>query len=244
VLRTLYAWVVGVAATFFWSSLGILTWPFSPRGDLYLKFARIWSGWILASLGIPLAVEGSSRLEPHRTYLFMANHQSAFDIFALFRAIDHPFRMIAKRVLFFIPILGWSLWMCGFIPINRSNRESAIRSLHKTARRMRNGLSVLVFPEGTRGAGGVIQPFKKGGFYLALQSEVPVVPVVVLGTDRILPKGGRRVGRGSITVRIGEPIETAGRGVGGRGRLMSEVRSAMEAMTAATSEVAEPGRLR
>jgi 1-acyl-sn-glycerol-3-phosphate acyltransferase len=239
-LRTLYAWTVGVVYTLFWSTLGILTWPLSPRGDLYLKFARIWSGWILASLGIPIEVERSARLDSHRTYLFMSNHRSAFDIFALFRAIDHPFRMIAKRGLFFIPIFGWSLWMCGFIPINRSNRESAIKSLHKAAHRMRNGLSVLVFPEGTRGTSPTIQPFKKGGFYLALQSEAPVVPVVLLGTDRILPKGGSKVNRGSITVRIGEPIETAGLGIAARDRLMGEVRSAMERLAETHSEAAAP----
>jgi 1-acyl-sn-glycerol-3-phosphate acyltransferase len=148
--------------------------------------------------------------------------------------------MIAKRGLFFIPIFGWSLWMCGFIPINRSNRESAIKSLHKAAHRMRNGLSVLVFPEGTRGTSPTIQPFKKGGFYLALQSEAPVVPVVLLGTDRILPKGGSKVNRGSITVRIGEPIETAGLGIAARDRLMGEVRSAMERLAETHSEAAAP----
>ena len=76
------------------------------------------------------------RLDPDATYLFMSNHASTFDIFALFVATEHPLRMVAKRVLFFIPIFGWSLWMCGFIPIDRSNRESAIRSLDRAARRI------------------------------------------------------------------------------------------------------------
>lgn len=241
--RTAYAWSIGVAFTVFWSALGILTWPFSPRGDLYLRFARIWSGWILASLEIPLTVEGRERIDPRATYLFMSNHEStAFDIFALFRAIDHPFRMIAKRVLFFIPIFGWSLWMCGFIPIDRSNRGSAIRSLRKAAQRMRGGLSILVFPEGTRGpGGGRLLPFKKGGFHLALEAGVPVVPVVVMGTDRIMPKGSRRVGRGSIRVRIGEPIETAGRGSGAIESLMAEVRGSMEALLARAVDPARAG---
>ena len=96
--RTAYAWLVGVAYTVFWASLGILTWPLSPRGDLYLLYARIWSGWILKSLGIPLEVTGRERLVPGQTYVVMSNHQSVFDIFALFRALDRPFRMVAKRV--------------------------------------------------------------------------------------------------------------------------------------------------
>ncbi len=228
-LRTAYAWTIGVAYTLFWSTLGIVTWPLSPRGDLYLLYARIWSRWILASLRIPIDVEGRERLDAGATYLFLSNHRSTFDIFALFLAVEHPFRMIAKRALFFLPVLGWSLWMCGFVPINRSDRASAIRSLRKAAERMRKGTSILVFPEGTRGS-GPIQPFKKGGFHLALDAGVPVVPVVLLGTERIMPPGSRRVGRGAITARIGAPIPTAGRGVGDLADLMRQVRSAMEAL--------------
>ena len=225
--RTAYAWLVGVAYTVFWASLGILTWPFSPRGDLYLQYARIWSGWILKSLEIPLEVTGRDRLEPGQTYVLMSNHQSIFDIFALFRACDRPFRMVAKRALFWIPILGWSMWMCGFIPIDRSNRDRAIRSLERAARKIRSGVSVLVFPEGTRSRDGTLQPFKKGVFMLALKAGVPVVPVVVLGTDAIMEKGSLRVGRADVTVRIGTPIETVGRDARGRDRLMDEVRRAM-----------------
>ncbi|HYO46312.1 MAG TPA: lysophospholipid acyltransferase family protein [Gemmatimonadota bacterium] len=225
--RTAYAWFMGGVYTGFWATIGILTWPLSPGGDLYLRYARIWSGWILGSLGIPLEVIGQERLEPGRTYVLMSNHQSVFDIFALFRAFDRPFRMVAKRVLFWIPILGWSMWMCGFIPIDRSKRESAIRSLDRAARKIRSGTSVLMFPEGTRSLDGTLHPFKKGGFMLALKAGVPVVPVVVLGTDSIMEKGSLRVGRAEIEVRIGRPIEIAGRGAGSRDRLMDEVRRAM-----------------
>jgi 1-acyl-sn-glycerol-3-phosphate acyltransferase len=234
--RTAYAWLVGVAFTVFWASLGILTWPLSPRGDLYLLYARIWSGWILESLDIPLEVTGRERLEPGRTYVLMSNHQSVFDIFALFRAFDRPFRMVAKRTLFWIPILGWSMWMCGFIPIDRSDRESAIRSLDRAARKIRSGISVLLFPEGTRSRDGTLHPFKKGGFMLALKAGVPVVPVVVLGTDRIMEKGSLEVGRAEVTVRIGEPIATAGRNPKERDRLMEEVRRAMIELGATACE--------
>jgi 1-acyl-sn-glycerol-3-phosphate acyltransferase len=234
--RTAYAWLIGVVYTVFWASLGILTWPLSPRGDLYLRYARIWSGWILKSLGIPLAVVGRERLEPGQTYVVMSNHQSVFDIFALFRAFDRPFRMVAKRALFWIPILGWSMGMCGFIPIDRSNRESAIRSLDRAARKIRSGVSVLVFPEGTRSLDGTLHPFKKGGFMLALKAGVPVVPVVVLGTDAIMEKGSLRVGRSEIEVRIGHPIEISGRRAGSRDLLMEEVRQAMVELGATACE--------
>lgn len=226
--RTVFAWIIGVTYTLFWSTLGIITWPLSPGGDLYLRYARIWSRWILASLRIPWTVFRNDALDREQAYVFMSNHRSTFDIFALFLAIDHRFRMVAKRVLFFIPIFGWALWMCGFIPINRSNRQSAIDSLNRAAQRIRSGVSVLVFPEGTRGTGGVLQPFKKGGFVMALKSEVPVVPVVITGTETIMSNDSIRVGHGSIEMRIGDPIVTAGRGVEARDSLMDEVRRAME----------------
>lgn len=226
-LRTAFAWTIGVVYTVFWASLGIVTWPLSPRGDLYLRYARIWSGWILASLSIPWAVEGRDRLDRDRPYLFMSNHESTFDIFALFVATEHPLRMVAKKALFFIPILGWSMGMCGFIPIDRSNRERAIASLERAAAKIREGISVLVFPEGTRNEGDGLLPFKKGGFVMALRAGVPVVPVVVSGTRSIKRKGDFRVYPGSIRIRFGEPIETAGRGIEARDRLMGEVREAM-----------------
>jgi len=226
-LRTAFAWTIGVVYTGFWAFLGIVTWPLSPRGDLYLRFARIWSRWILGSLSIPITVTGRDRLDPDRSYLFMSNHESTFDIFALFVATEHSLRMVAKRGLFFIPILGWSMAMCGFIPIDRSNRERAIGSLERAAERIRKGISVLVFPEGTRGEGDRLLPFKKGAFVMALRAGVPIVPVVVRGARGIKRKGDFRVYPGSIEVRIGEPIATAGRGVGARDSLMCEVREAM-----------------
>src|SRR5688500_20376498 len=112
--RTAYAWLVGVVYTVFWASLGILTWPLSPRGDLYLLHVRIWSGWILKSLGIPLDVTGRERLEPDQTYVLMSNHQSVFDIFALFRACDRPFRHVAQSTLISIPMLGSAMRILRF----------------------------------------------------------------------------------------------------------------------------------
>ena len=236
--RTVFAWTIGVVYTLFWSSVGIITWPFSPRGELYLSLARTWSRWILATLRIPLSVELQATLEPDQPYIFMSNHRSIFDIFALFLATEHSLRMVAKRVLFFIPIFGWAMWMCRFIPIDRSDREKAIKSLENAARKIREGISVLVFPEGTRGPGEPLLPFKKGSFMMALKAGVPVVPVVVLGSEDVMGARSLRVGHGAITVRLGMPISTAGRGAHARDDLMREVRVAMEAMMA--EPVAQP----
>lgn len=240
-LRTAWAWTIGIGYTLFWSILGMLTWPLSPGGKLYLRFARIWSRWILASLGIPVDVGGRERLDPEATYLFMSNHEStAFDIFALFVATEHPLRMVAKRALFFIPIFGWSLWMCGFIPINRRNREQAIRSLRRAADRIRSGTSVLVFPEGTRSRTGELLPFKKGGFVLAIEAGAPIVPIVVKGTREIMPPDSLRVGKGRITVRFGEPVGTAHLRPGDRESLMARVRAEMERIQRESLAAADP----
>jgi 1-acyl-sn-glycerol-3-phosphate acyltransferase len=189
-----------------------------------------------------LSVESKSRLEPDKPYIFMSNHRSIFDIFALFLATEHSLRMVAKRVLFFIPIFGWALWMCRFIPIDRSNREKAIESLENAARKIREGISVLVFPEGTRGPGEPLLPFKKGSFMMALKAGVPVVPVVVLGTEDVMEARSLRVGYGAITVRLGTPIATADRGTDARDDLMREVRVAMEAMMAEPVAQAASGK--
>jgi 1-acyl-sn-glycerol-3-phosphate acyltransferase len=233
-VRTAFAWTIGVLYTLFWSTMGIVTWPLSPRGDLNLRYARIWSRWILATLRLPIVVEGRERVDAGQTVLLMSNHRSVFDIFALFVATEHRLRMVGKRSLFFIPIFGWSLWMCGFIPIDRSNRIRAIASLERAAERIRSGISILVFPEGTRAVTSALQPFKKGGFMLAIKAGVPVVPVVISGTEEIMPKGSLRVGHGTITVRFGEPIETAGLRPEDRDELMDRVRKSMLAVGGAT----------
>ena len=163
--RTVFAWTIGVVYTLFWSSVGIITWPFSPRGELYLSLARTWSRWILATLRIPFSVESQATLESDQPYIFMSNHRSVFDIFALFLATEHSLRMVAKRALFFIPIFGWALWMCRFIPIDRSDHEKAIKSLENAARKIDRDAPPTMEQVGLRILHGLAEHVRHDQFY-------------------------------------------------------------------------------
>ena len=144
-----------------------------------------------------------------RPYIYMPNHQSNFDIPVLLGHLKVQFRWLAKMELFKIPIFGRAMRKAGYISIDRNNRKSAINSLKAAAEKIKNGVSVLIFPEGTRSRDGKIRPFKKGGFVMAIESGVPIVPVVISGTREIMTKGKFRVNPGQIHMRILTPIDTS-----------------------------------
>jgi 1-acyl-sn-glycerol-3-phosphate acyltransferase len=138
----------------------------------------------------------------------MPNHQSNFDIPVLLGHLTVQFRWLAKMELFKIPIFGHAMRKAGYISIDRKNRESAFKSLAVAAEKIKNGVSVLIFPEGTRSRDGKIQAFKKGGFVMAIDSGVPIVPVTISGTREIMTKGQFRVNSGQIRISIQQPIDT------------------------------------
>jgi 1-acyl-sn-glycerol-3-phosphate acyltransferase len=140
----------------------------------------------------------------------MCNHQSNFDIPVLLGCLPVQFRWLAKTELFKIPIFGRAMRGAGYVEIDRFNRESAFASIEEAARKMKNGVSVMIFPEGTRSRDGNIRPFKKGGFIMALDSGAPIVPIVIQGTWPIMAKSSLRINPGAVTMEIGEPIETTG----------------------------------
>ena len=153
--------------TAFGSLLGLLMRLRDPSGDWVLDLARWWSGWVTGFAGVHISVDNRSNLESHQPYVFMANHASTIDIWALFLAIPRRVRMIAKKQLARIPLFGWVMWAGRFIFIDRQNAAAARRSIDDAGRRIRGGDSVLIFPEGTRTRDGQLGAFKKGGFQLA-----------------------------------------------------------------------------
>src|SRR5690606_31303222 len=138
-------------------------------------------------------------------------------------------RFVAKKELVRVPIFGWCLVTTGQIIIDRGNRERAVRSLRRAAERIRGGASVIVFPEGTRSPSGSLRPFKSGPFHLALEAQVPIVPVTVSGSQRITPKGRLVVHPGTVKITYGPPIPTRGLGLEDRRRLKARVRAAIVA---------------
>jgi 1-acyl-sn-glycerol-3-phosphate acyltransferase len=139
----------------------------------------------------------------------MSNHQSSFDIFVLLAYLKVQFRWLAKAELFRIPLFGFAMKRAGYISIDRSNRRAAFKSLKTASEIIRGGVSVIIFPEGTRSLDGNIRPFKSGGFVIAVESGVPIVPVILHGTRSIMAKDRLRIEPGDVTVEIAEPIETA-----------------------------------
>ena len=171
-------------------------------------FPRTWAKCILAASGVSVAVEEKEALDEEQPYIFAANHQSQFDIFALQGYFKTDFRWLAKKELFRIPLFGSAMLKAGHISIDRSHGRKALLSLKKAAKRISDGTSVIIFPEGTRSRDGQLKPFKPGGMYLAIKAGVPLVPVAIIGTHEILAKGKCMVRPGSIVIRVGKPIDT------------------------------------
>ncbi len=186
----------------------------------------------LAMSGIRYRVIGAENLVQGRAAVYCANHQSNIDPPVLFTALHSQIHILYKAELNSVPVLGRVFRLGGFIPVDRRNREAAARSIEAGAASLRAGNPFLIFPEGTRSKTEELLPFKKGGFVMALKAGAPMVPVAVSGGRAAMQKGSWFIQPAMVTVRIGEPIETAGRGVDSRDRLIVEVRSAIQALLA------------
>ncbi|HXH28320.1 MAG TPA: lysophospholipid acyltransferase family protein [Candidatus Polarisedimenticolia bacterium] len=213
-------------------SLGILLCLLVPGGRALIPLARLWSWLVLRTCRVTYGARYDPGLDPGRSCVYVANHQSQFDIPALALAMPADFRMVAKRALLYVPIFGWALWLAGFVFIDRTDRDRAIRSLERAALRLRGGTSIVVFAEGTRSRDGRLLPFKKGGFVLALQAGVPIVPVTIRGGLAVLPRGSLRVRPGHLEVIFGAPIDTTGFSMQTKEALIEETRRAIAARLA------------
>ncbi len=153
----------------------------------------------------------------------MSNHQGSYDIFALLGRLPFQFKWLAKREIFSIPILGWAMKATGYISIDRQGNRETVKAMKTAAEKIHRGMSVVIFPEGSRSPDGSIQPFKKGGFTLAIRSKVPIVPIVISGSREIIRKGSMKVYPGSIFILIDRPVETEGLTMKDREPLMEQL---------------------
>ena len=234
--RTAVIIVGGAVATLFFSVLAIAVSFFSRSGDSVHRVGRAWSRCLLALSGVRVTVTGIERIDADRSYIFMANHQSNFDIPVLLGYLPGQFRWLAKAELFRVPIFGRAMRGAGYISIDRSDRAAAFASLQQAAEKIRQGVSILIFPEGTRSLDGSLKAFKKGGFVMAIGAGVPIVPVAVRGTYDIMPKHGLLIRPRPVAVDIGEPIATQGLALDSKEALMDGVRSAIRLGLAAPEE--------
>jgi 1-acyl-sn-glycerol-3-phosphate acyltransferase len=181
-------------------------------------------------LGIRVEVIGLERLDFRAPVIVMANHLSFLDGPILAMAVGRPVRIILKKSIFRIPVLGIGMRHVGFVPVDRKGAKGGQKSLRRAARLMRElGYSFLVFPEGTRSRDGTIQSFRRGGFFLALETGAPIVPVGIRGTFELMPKGQWHAGKGTIRIKFGEAIPVAGYTTETMGELMDRVKAAIAA---------------
>jgi len=180
------------------------------RSAAEVQFLPRALGRIVARLsGVSVSMSGIGLLEQGRPYIFAANHQSQFDIFVLQGYLGCDFRWLVKLELFKIPVFGKAMDLSGYIPVDRAHGRKALKSLDEAARRIAGGTSVAIFPEGTRSPDGKLGQFKAGAIVLAIKAGVPVVPVAIVGTHQVLPKGRLLVRPGRVEIRVGAPIATS-----------------------------------
>lgn len=224
-IRTTYIALWVILSTLVLGILAIIISLFSRTGNIVHLIARIWGRGILLVSRIRVTVQGLAHIEPLRSYIYMSNHQSNFDIPVLLAHLPVQFRWLAKAELFKIPIFGRAMRGAGYVSIDRFNRESAFKSINEAAAKMKDGVSVMIFPEGTRSLDGNIRPFKKGGFVMAVDTGVPIVPIILQGTRPIMDKSSLRINTGEVTLQIEKPIDTTGFTRENKDHLMELVRS-------------------
>jgi 1-acyl-sn-glycerol-3-phosphate acyltransferase len=219
--------------------LTIVLGPFDRHGKRVYRINRFWTWLILRLGGISLTVTGLENIDSGQPYVFMVNHQSNVDIPVLVQSLrQFQLRWIAKKELLRVPLFGWAMWATKHITVDRSDPSDAIKSLERAKDRLATGISIVVFPEGTRSRNGRLSPFKKGGFLLAAKTRTRIVPVTIVGSSSLLPAGAWRLRPGSIEVFVDEPISTEGYRAGKLNALTEQVR---EVIAGRLHQPAEPG---
>jgi 1-acyl-sn-glycerol-3-phosphate acyltransferase len=201
-----------------------------PRGDWFLRFARGWARSILAVAGISVRVLHRERAQRGKSVVVVANHESFCDILVLLATLPMQVRFLAKRSVFRVPVLGWSIAAAGFVPVDRGERARGAATVGAALERLQRGRSLVIFPEETRTRNGELLPFKRGAAHLALKAGLPVLPIGIAGTFRILPRASWKIRPGPVMVSVGEPIDVAGRTLRDRDVVTEETRGAIAAL--------------
>ncbi len=234
-LRTIRFVVLGLVVTAFYATWAVLaSWAgirYAPN-NVYDRIMRGWAATLLRANQVQVSVDGLAQLDPDASVVFVANHTSIVDIWALLVALPNSFRYVAKQELRRVPILGRAMASAGNIFIDRHNPTASVASYDEAASRLQQGLSAMVFAEGTRSRDGRLLPLKKGPFVLAIRAGVPLVPVRIVGAFECNPTGSVHVRPGRVEVRVGRPLDTDGMGYEDRDRLSASARASMEALAA------------
>jgi 1-acyl-sn-glycerol-3-phosphate acyltransferase len=207
--RGLLTILTSVVLTTVLGIIAIVAGVVTGRTTVVFRLGRVWARAHLKVMGIAPVYTGLEHAEGVAPRIFLANHLSALDIWVLAAVLPVTTRFVSKRTIFWIPVLGQAMAVAGFIPIDRRDRASAIRSLSRAAVPIRGGASVILFPEGTRSRDGRLARFKRGAFHLALDAGVPVVPVAISGTFQVIRPRSLIVRPGPVHVSFAPPIDAA-----------------------------------
>lgn len=211
--------------------MGVVSWlvsPLDPTTQRQHACARLWSRFVLLVSGVRVRLQGLEKVDRSRHYVYIANHQSYMDIPVLFAHLPVDFRIMAKASLFPIPFLGWHLRRTGNLPIGRKSAQADGRRLLQAVNYIRQGTSMVVFPEGGRSVSGDIEEFRTGIFLAALKTGAPIVPITIRGSRRVLPRHSWRIRPGWVEVIVDSPVETAGMEKSELKALVARVRGSIE----------------
>jgi 1-acyl-sn-glycerol-3-phosphate acyltransferase len=227
-----------VLATVLMGAISLLASLFDRTGDTLHACARVWGKMLLAVSFIRVESEGLDKIDPDRTYVFVANHASYMDIPAILSQIPHQFRFFAKKGLYRIPFLGTHLARAGHVPVDRSSPRASLKSMSAGARIIaERGVSVLLFPEGGRSPQG-LREFREGAAYIAIKSGAPVLPIGIAGMRQLLPMGSIHLRSGLVKLRVGDPIPTAGLRLSDRAALTQRLQEEIARLTEEQSPAA------
>jgi 1-acyl-sn-glycerol-3-phosphate acyltransferase len=211
--RLIFAWTAIVLITMVVTPIMVIRSMFANSGYATYRLGRFWNWAVAKSMGVTFTITGAEKVIPGESYIITPNHQSFADILALFVSLPTPFRWVIKRELLKIPLFGKALGATGAICLDRSDKDRSVKSLQEGANQLERGWSVLIYPEGTRTPDGLLHPFKKGAFMMAVQTGMSILPVTCNGAFKIMPKKKLWFRPGHVTLTIGDPIFTKGLGV-------------------------------
>jgi len=213
---------------------------FDRNGRIQHGFARLWSWLIIETIFSPLTVTGLERIDTTKPHLYAVNHLSAMDIPALYVGLPFQFHIMAKKSLFHYPFLGWHLRRSGQIPVDAESALASMRSLNRAADSLKNGMPLVIFPEGGRSRDGHLQPFMSGGFYVAIKSGIDIVPMALIGTFELLPMNTYHIKPRPLQLLVGDPISTKGYTSRQVDQLSGVVRKAIEELYYSQAEFGRP----
>ena len=203
-------WAKNLVFAIFSIIIALLTLIFCPidyKGKVSNLLLKIWTNFTLFLYGVKVNITGREYLSSSAGRIYISNHSSYLDIFVLLAKIPDNIRMIYKRELTRMPLIGWAMLAAGFVPIDRRNARSAMGSFDKAAKKMKRGISFVIFPEGTRSMNGDVGDFKRGLFILAEKTETDIIPVTLSRTNTLLPRDTLKIKPGNVDLVIGLPMK-------------------------------------